>query len=153
MVIVNCVIIGIIRLTSQLSGEICVVMVFGDNSLLYLLEFRILNVCALFIGRILIVFLGNAAVTYLIMATAELVGALEILGAAHDVLASLIDEIDATELLKLLVIVVRTSVIHKMEIVLLVVAGDGEEEVVEISSVIIRVVTYILAVALGYRVP
>lgn len=52
--------------------------------------------CALFIGRILIVFLGNAAVTYLIMATAELVGALEILGAAHDVLASLVNEIVAT---------------------------------------------------------
>lgn len=49
-------------------------------------------------------------------------------------------------------IVVRTSVIYKMEIVLVVV-GDGEEEVVEIGSVIVRVVTYILAVALGYRVP
>lgn len=49
-------------------------------------------------------------------------------------------------------IVVRTSVIYKMEIVLVVV-GDGEEEVVEIGSVIVRVVTYILAVALGYREP
>ncbi len=112
MVVVNSVIIGIIRLTSLLSEANCIVLVFGDNSLLNFLEFRILNVSALFIRCILIVFLGSAAVIYLIMGSALLVGTLEKLGAAHDVLATLIDEVHATELLKLLVIVVGTSIIH-----------------------------------------
>jgi len=53
--------------------------------------------------------------------------------------------------LKLLVIVMRASVIHQINIVLVV--GDGEEEVVKIRCIIVCVVTYILAVALGYRVP
>lgn len=45
----------------------------------------------------------------------------------------------------------RASIIHQIDIVLVV--GDGEEEVVKISCIIVCVVTYILAVALGYRVP
>jgi hypothetical protein len=35
----------------------------------------------------------------------------------------------------------------------MLVVGDGEEEVVKIHCTIVCVVTYILAVALGYRVP
>lgn len=112
MVVVNCVIIGIIRLTSLLSETNFIVLMFGDNSLLNLFEFRILNVSALFIRRILIVYVGIAAVTYLIMGSALLVGTLEKLGAAHDVMASLIDEVHATKQLKLLVIVLGTSIIH-----------------------------------------
>ena len=45
----------------------------------------------------------------------------------------------------------RASVIHQINIVLVV--GYGEEEVVKIRCIILFVVTYILAVALGYRVP
>jgi hypothetical protein len=74
------------------------------------------------------------------------------LGAAHDVVASFIEILAIfTQQLKLLVVVMRASIIHQIDIVLIV--GDGEEEVVKISCIIVCVVTYILAVALGYRVP
>lgn len=74
------------------------------------------------------------------------------MGAAHDVVASFINIwAIITQQLILLVIVMRASVFHQIEVLLVV--GDREEEVVEIGSVIVCVVTYILAVALGYRKP